>query len=51
MVSDKHANFIVNTGNATAKDVKTLADHIVNVVKEKTGYDLEREVVIIKNKQ
>jgi len=47
MVSDKHANFIVNTGNATAKDVKELADHIANVVKEKTGYDLEREVVYV----
>lgn len=44
MVSDKHANFIVNTGGATAQDVKLLIDKIKNEVLEKTGVTLEEEV-------
>ncbi len=41
MVSDKHANFIVNTGGATAQDVKLLIDKIKKGVFEKTGVTLE----------
>lgn len=44
MVSDKHANFIINTGGATAKDVKLLIDKIKQEVFEKTGVTLEEEV-------
>ncbi len=44
MVSDKHANFIVNTGGATAQDVKLLIDKIKKEVFEKTGVTLEEEV-------
>lgn len=44
MVSDKHANFIVNTGGATAQDVKLLIDKIKKEVLEKTGVTLEEEV-------
>lgn len=43
-VSTKHANFIVNKGNAKAKDVRALAEHIRRKVKEKAGIDIEREV-------
>jgi UDP-N-acetylmuramate dehydrogenase len=43
-VSELHANFIVNTGNATAKDVLDLIDLIKHTVKEKTGFELESEV-------
>lgn len=43
-VSEKHANFIINTGNATAADIKNLANHIKKIVKEKTGLELEEEV-------
>ncbi len=43
-VSMKHAGFIINTGNATADDIKTLAEEVKKRVKEKTGVDIEREV-------
>ncbi len=46
-VSIRHANFIVNKGGATAKDVNKLIQHIQKEVKEKTGIDLQTEIVII----
>jgi len=44
LVSPMHANFIVNGGNATAKDVLNLASSVKESVKEKTGCDLEMEI-------
>ena len=49
MVSDKHAGFIVNTGNATADDVKGLINIIKSSVFEKFGVMLECEVCIIED--
>ncbi|MBL8521737.1 MAG: UDP-N-acetylmuramate dehydrogenase [Betaproteobacteria bacterium] len=46
-VSTKHANFIVNTGSATAADIESLIDHMQATVKQKTGVDLVREVRIV----
>lgn len=46
-VSDKHANFIVNTGEATAADIENLIEHVAATVKQKHGVALEREVRII----
>ncbi len=46
-VSPLHANFIVNTGSATTQDVIELALHVRQVVKEKTGIELEMEVKVI----
>lgn len=46
-VSPKHAGFIVNTGNATADDVKNLIALIQKTVKEETGYDLQREIIFL----
>ena len=43
-VSDKHANFIINTGKATAKDVELLGETIIKKVKEKTSITLEWEI-------
>ena len=43
-VSEKHANFIVNLGWATAADIKTLIERIKKEVFEKTGATLEEEV-------
>ncbi len=43
-VSEKHCNFLINTGNATAKDIETLGDTIVEKVKEKTSLTLEWEI-------
>lgn len=46
-VSDKHANFIVNTGKATAADIESLIEHVAATVKQQHGVVLEREVRII----
>ena len=43
-VSEKHANFIMNTGNATAKDIKALMQLIVEHVDQKFAIKLESEV-------
>ena len=47
MISEKHANFIVNTGPARAADIETLIETAHSAVLEKFGIDLEREVRII----
>jgi UDP-N-acetylmuramate dehydrogenase len=47
MISDKHANFIVNTGGACAADIETLLEMAHSAVQQKFGIDLEREVRII----
>lgn len=46
-VSTKHANFIVNRGNATATDVKTLIGEIRSTVMQAHNVDLELEVIIL----
>jgi UDP-N-acetylmuramate dehydrogenase len=46
-VSPKHANYLVNLGNATAGDVKELIETVQKKVKSKTGYLLEPELEII----
>jgi UDP-N-acetylmuramate dehydrogenase len=46
-ISRKHANFIVNTGGASAADIEGLIEYAQNAVREKFGIDLEREVRII----
>lgn len=43
-VSEKHCGFVINTGGATAKDVRELIDHVVRTVEEKFGVTLEPEV-------
>jgi UDP-N-acetylmuramate dehydrogenase len=46
-VSDKHANFIVNNGNATAKDVLELVDQVRRKVFDKSGVLLETELRVV----
>lgn len=46
-VSEKHAGFIVNAGDATCKDVLDLVDLCCKTVKEKFGVTLEREIKLI----
>lgn len=46
-VSEKHAGFVINTGNATFADVTALMTHIQETVFEKSGVRLEPEVRII----
>ena len=45
-ISDKHAGFAVNLGNATAGQVKTLLETVANKVYENSGIRLEPEVRI-----
>jgi UDP-N-acetylmuramate dehydrogenase len=47
MVSTKHANFIVNTGAATAADIEVLIEKVRLMVRQECGIDLETEVRII----
>jgi UDP-N-acetylmuramate dehydrogenase len=46
-VSDKHANFIINTGNATARDIEELIAEIRARVRESSGVDLELDVRVL----
>ncbi len=46
-VSDKHANFIVNIGDATATDIEDLINQVRVTVLQKTGIELHPEVKII----
>ena len=46
-VSELHAGFIVNKGNATAQDVLNLIEYIKTVVQEKYGTQLELEIKIV----
>jgi UDP-N-acetylmuramate dehydrogenase len=46
-VSDRHANFIENTGSASAQDVRELILHLQQLAKETCGVDLEPEVRLV----
>ncbi len=46
-ISDKHSGFIINTGDATCKDVFELIKHIQSTVKERFGVELEPELRIV----
>lgn len=50
VISDKHANFILNTGMATAADIEALIDEVADIVEQKTGFRLVPEVRIIGDK-
>lgn len=44
MMSEKHCNFMINKGNATAKDLEALGDYVIAKVKETQGVDLHWEI-------
>ena len=46
-VSEKHANFIVNTGDATAEDIETLLHEVQDTVEQRHGVSLQTEVRIV----
>ena len=50
-VSEKHANFIVNRGHATATDIERLIEHVEDTVEARTNVRLIREVRIIGERQ
>ncbi len=51
MVSPKHANFIINPGNAKAPDVTELIDHIRHEAKNRRGITLRSEVLVIGDRE
>ena len=46
-VSDLHAGFIINKGNATTQDILQLIEYIKNAVYEKSKVKLETEVIVV----
>lgn len=46
-ISEKHANFIVNTGEAKADEIERLIEHVRETVMRQQGVELHREVKII----
>jgi UDP-N-acetylenolpyruvoylglucosamine reductase len=47
-ISLEHANFIVNTGHATAKDVMELVDFVKKEILVRFKVELEEEIVLLK---
>ena len=46
-ISEKHCGFVINRGNATATEIKTLMGDVAKKVKEEFGVDLEAEVILL----
>ncbi|MCL2473058.1 MAG: UDP-N-acetylmuramate dehydrogenase [Treponema sp.] len=46
-VAPWHGNIIINTGNATATDIRNLMNEIARRVKELRGFDLESEILFV----
>jgi len=46
-ISNKHANFFINKGNATYKDMKKLINYVKESVKNKTGVNLDLEIILV----
>ena len=44
MVSDKHCNFLINTGNATAADIEALGEEVRRRVRDRSGVELVWEI-------
>jgi UDP-N-acetylmuramate dehydrogenase len=49
MVSDRHANFFVNTDRATCSDMLKLIDDVRQRVRQANGVELENEVILWRN--
>jgi UDP-N-acetylmuramate dehydrogenase len=47
MISDRHANVIMNVGGARAEDILTLMEMARQKVREQTGVDLEPEIKVV----
>ena len=43
-VSEKHTNFLINTGTATSADIEALGEEVRRRVKEQSGVDLQWEI-------
>jgi len=47
IISDKHANFFINKNNASYSDMRKLIDFVKENVKNKTGINLDLEIVLV----
>ena len=47
-ISEKHCGFVINRGGATCADVVALTEEVKRIVRERTGYVLEREIRVVK---
>ena len=47
IISDKHANFFINKDNASYKDMKKLIDFVKENVRNKTGINLDLEIILV----
>ena len=47
MISEKHANFIIDTGNALAKDVSSLITLVQEAIENRQGIKLQPEIVVV----
>jgi len=45
-ISQQHANFFINLGDARAADIRALMDHVRRSVREQSGIDLQPEIVL-----
>ena len=43
-VSEKHTNFLINTGEATSTDIEALGEEVRRRVREKSGVELQWEI-------
>ena len=46
-IADFHGNIIINTGLATSREIKEMIEFVEREVKQKTGFVLEREVILV----
>ncbi len=46
-ISEKHANFFINKKDAKYEDMKRLIDYVKSAVKDKTGININLEIVIV----
>ena len=46
-ISEKHCGFVVNLGGATCADVLALCQEVQTIVREQTGYTLEKEIRVV----
>jgi UDP-N-acetylmuramate dehydrogenase len=47
MISEKHANFIVNTGGAKAAEILALMELAREKVARQSGVELESEITVV----
>ena len=47
MISEKHAGFIINTGNATAADVAAVVAHVKETILKNYGFEPECEIIFV----